>query len=98
MIRSNAEVTPAIPYPGLAAFPTRGVQVVSALLGEPLAEGSHSSAAVTKPDCHLDNLKTCIVEHKGYKQLSLHILPNIAVVSPYQFCRYHGRCAGARFW
>lgn len=82
MIRSNAEVTAAISYPGLAAFPTRGVQAVCVLLGEPLAKGSHSSAAVTKPDCHLDNLMTwkkkCIVKHKGHKQLSLHILPNIA--------------------
>lgn len=83
VMRSNAEVTAAISYPGLAAFPTRGVQAVYALLGEPLVKGSHSSAAVTKPDCHLDILKTSkkkksIVEYKDHKQLSLHIFPNIA--------------------
>lgn len=48
----------AVSYPGPAAFPTRGVQAGSAPPGEPLAEGSHSCAAVTKPDCHLGNLKT----------------------------------------
>lgn len=71
-----------VSYPSPAAFPTRGVQAVYAPPRELLAKGSHSCAAVTKPDCHLDNLKTRkkkkknTVEDKEQKQLPLHIFPN----------------------
>lgn len=47
-----------ISYPSSTAFPICGVQAQYAPPWEPLPKGSHSRAAVTKPDCHLDNLKT----------------------------------------
>lgn len=45
-------------YPTPAASPTHGVQAQCAPQGGPLAEGTHSYAAATKPDYHWDNLQT----------------------------------------